>query len=442
MTEAEMGVIGSILIDNDSLSQIYSNLRPDMFGSEFCQDAYKQILALYDRGENINLVSLSQAMENHKWSSEQVSAELKECVLLTPTSVSIKSYAITISKDYKTRTAKELFQRVSLMPCDIENTIAEVLITLEKLQENETLKAKSLKQIVQECKENYFNEHVGEKLLKTGFYKLDDCLGGLEGGDVTVIGARPSVGKSAFVTQVIGQMAKKGYKIGYFNLEMNESQVYERFVSRLSEISLTRVRRAKSFLGGEKESFDKANEEMSNYNVLISTGSKTVGELKVESRHQQFDVIIIDYLQLIKADRKFANRASEVGDISKAVKALAMELHVPIILLSQLNRTSEIRDTKEPTMSELRESGDIEQDASNIILLWNVSEDKKYKGLKVEKQRQGENMKEGLKFDGEHMRFEERMEDFDKFLLHVKNSERNKQEFMDAADTPFDSWGG
>ena len=121
---------------------------------------------------------------------------------------------------------------------------------------------------------------------------------------------------------------------------------------------------------------------------------------------------------------------------------MAMELHVPIILLSQLNRTSEIRDTKEPTMSELRESGDIEQDASNIILLWNVSEDKKYKGLKVEKQRQGENMKEGLKFDGEHMRFEERMEDFDKFLLHVKNSERNKQEFMDAADTPFDSWGG
>ena len=182
---------------------------------------------------------------------------------------------------------------------------------------------------------------------------------------------------------------------------------------------------------------------MANYNVLISTGSKTVGEIRAESRHQQFEVIIIDYLQLIKADRRYSNRASEVGDISKAVKALAMELHIPIVLLSQLNRTSEIRDTKEPTMSELRESGDIEQDASNIILLWNVSEeDKKYKGLKVEKQRQGENMKEGLKFDGEHMRFEERMEDFDKFLLHVKNSERNKQEFMDAADTPFDSWGG
>ena len=153
-------------------------------------------------------------------------------------------------------------------------------------------------------------------------------------------------------------------------------------------------------------------------------------------------MIVIDYLQLIKADRRFNNRASEVGDISKAIKALAMELHVPIIVLSQLNRVSELRETKEPTMAELRESGDVEQDASNIILLWNLDEDGQYKGWKVEKQRQGTHLKEALKFDGDHMRFEERMEDFDKFLLRVKNSERNKQEFMDAADTPFDSWGG
>ena len=84
---------------------------------------------------------------------------------------------------------------------------------------------------------------------------------------------------------------------------MNESQVYERFVSRLAELSLTRVRRAKSFLGGEKEAFNKANEEMSGYDVIISTGSKSIGEIKAESRHQMFDAIVIDYLQLIKSDR-------------------------------------------------------------------------------------------------------------------------------------------
>lgn len=442
MTEAEQGVIGCVLIDNGCLYEVYNKLKPQMFSSEFCQDAFAEMLAMYDRGENINIVSLSQILENHKWSPEMIAEELRDCTLAAPSSVAIKSYADAVARDYKARTAKELFQNVSLKPCDIDETIAEVLTRFEELQQNRERCSKSLKQIVKENKGKYFNDNAARKGIKTGFYKLDDCLGGLESGDVTVIGARPAVGKSALVTQITGQMAKKGYRVGYFNLEMNESQVYERFVARLAELSLVRIRRATSFLGGEKESFNKANEEMSGYNVVVSTGSKTVGEIRAESRHQRFDVIIIDYLQLIKADRRFANRASEVGDISKAIKALAMELHTPIILLSQLNRTSEIRDTKEPTMSELRESGDIEQDASNIILLWNMSENRKYKGLKVEKQRQGENMKEGLEFDGEHMKFIERQESFDKFQSYIKQLERSKSDFLDTDDSPFDSWGG
>ena len=439
MTEAETGVIGCILIDNESLYTVYNVLRPEMFVSEFCQDTYAEMLAMYDRGENINLMSLSQALENHKWSPEMIAQELKECALSAPSSVAIKSYADAVIRDYKARTAKELFQNVSLKPCDIDETIAEVLTRLEELQAGNDVRSKSLKKIVQEYKGNYFNENVGKNLIKTGFYKLDDCLGGLEPGDVTVIGARPGVGKSAIVTQMIGQMAAKGYRIGYFNLEMNESQVYERFVSRLAELSLTRVRRAKSFLGGEKEAFNKANEEMSGYDVIISTGSKSIGEIKAESRHQMFDAIVIDYLQLIKSDRYYGNRASEVGQISKDSKALARDLGVPVIMLSQLNRVSEQRETKEPTMSELRESGDIEQDASNILLMWNLSEkDDSYKGLNVAKQRQGTKLREGLKFDGEHMKLEERQESFEKFLSFVKNVERGT-DFKEVGneDTPF-----
>lgn len=443
MTEAENGVIGCVLIDNGSMYEIYNRLKPQMFSSEFCQDAFAEMLAMYDRGESINVLSLSQILENHKWSPEMIAQELKECTLSAPSSVAIKSYADIVIRDYKARTSKELFQSVSLKPCDIDETIAEVLTRLEELQGGNDVQSKSLKKIVKEYKGNYFNENVGKNLIKTGFYKLDDCLGGLEPGDVTVIGARPGVGKSAIVTQMIGQMAAKGYRIGYFNLEMNESQVYERFVSRLAELSLTRVRRAKSFLGGEKEAFNKANAEMSGYDVIISTGSKSIGEIKAESRHQMFDAIVIDYLQLIKSDRYYENRASEVGQISKDSKALARELKVPVILLSQLNRVSEQKETKEPTMSELRESGDIEQDASNIILLWNLSEDRKYKGLKVEKQRQGESMKEGLKFDGEHMKFEERMEDFDRFLANVKRiGDADGFKSIGENDLPFDSWGG
>lgn len=439
MTEAELGVIGCVLIDNDSLSKIYSKLTPDMFSSEFCQNAYAQILAIYDRGENVNLMSLSQAMENHKFDPEQISTVLRDCLSAAPTSVMIGSYADTIIKEYRSREVASLFHHVSLKPCDIDDTIGTILTRIELLKDNKQTSIKSMKQIVAENKDNYFNDQVGEGGVKTGFYNLDDCLGQLEVGDITVIGARPSVGKSAFVANIIAHMARKHNRVVYFNLEMNESQVYERFVSMLAKLSLTRVRRAKAFLGGEEESFKKANEELSDYDVDISTGSKTVSEIKVLCKNQSYDAIIIDYLQLIKADRKFANRSSEVGDISKSIKALAGELHVPVILLSQLNRVSEMKETKEPTMVDLRESGDIEQDASNIILLWNVSEDRRHKGLKVDKCRQGEPMKEGIDFDGDHMTFIESNEPFEKYLSRIRAQEKSRAEFQDAMDgeAPF-----
>ena len=103
MTEAELGVIGCVLIDNESLSKIYSKLTPDMFSSEFCQNAYAQILAIYDRGENVNLMSLSQAMEKHKFDLEQISAVLRDCLSSAPTSVMIESYADTIPNAHRVR---------------------------------------------------------------------------------------------------------------------------------------------------------------------------------------------------------------------------------------------------------------------------------------------------------------------------------------------------
>ena len=122
-----------------------------------------------------------------------------------------------------------------------------------------------------------------------------------------------------------------------------------------------------------------------------------------------YDIIIIDYMQLLKAETTYrGNRAAEVGEISRAIKNLAMELNIPIIALSQLNRVSEMKDTKEPTMAELREAGNIEQDASVIILLWNLNaDDKTKKGCKVEKNRQGNTGKVVMRFNGDLMKFEE-----------------------------------
>lgn len=437
MTEAEFGVIGCVLIDNDVLNGIWRTLKPEMFSSEFAQDTYKEMLAMYDRNESIDPMSLSMALENHKYAQEQISFLMKSCISETITSTMIKSYVDAVVKEYKSRTVKDMFQRASLKPCDINDTIADLLTRLEHLEEGKEVRLKPLKQVVDENKDNYFKENVGDGGIKTGLAQLDDVFGELERGDVTIVAARPAVGKSALVTQIIGDMAKRGLKIAYFNLEMSDKQVYERFISRLAEIGLTRVRRAKAFLGDEKDKFDHANEEMSDYQVSIATGPMTPRGIKAECRHQNYDVIIIDYLQLLTPDHRCGGRSEEVGEISRAVKRIAGELNAHVIALSQINRTSEGRDTKEPTMAELRESGAIEQDASNIFMLWNLSDDKSYKGAKVEKNRQGITMKEAMEFDGDHMKFVEIDKPFDDVVAEIKKKERGDGFKSYDGDCPF-----
>ena len=437
MTEAEFGVIGCVLIDNDVLNGIWRTLKPEMFSSEFAQDTYKEMLAMYDRNESIDPMSLSMVLESHKYTQEQISGLMKSCIAETITSSMIKSYADAVVKEYKARTVKDMFQRASLKPCDIDDTIGDLLTRLEHLQEGKEVKLRPIKQIAAENKDKYFNESVGEGGIKIGLAQLDDALGELERGDVTVIAARPAVGKSALTTQIIGNMAKRGLKVAYFNLEMNDKQVYERFISRLAEIGLTRIRRAKAFLGDEEEKFNQANEEMSDYQLWVASGTVSPRDIKAECRHQDFDVIVVDYLQLLTPDNQGRGRSEEVGSISRALKVIAGDLKTHVIALSQINRLSESKDTKEPTMAELRESGAIEQDASNIIMLWNMSEDKEVKGAKVEKNRQGVTMREAMEFDGDHMKFVEIEKPFDDVVAEIKKKERGDGFKPYDGDCPF-----
>lgn len=404
---AEKSVIGCLLMDNKELYKVYDILKPDMFHNPVLKEIYREIIKMYDIGQPANLVTITQAVESESYTRQYIGQVLKECALLPLTSAELKSYGNSIVKDYKAETLRKILSQTQVSAAGVEYQIADLIQELESLKRSEKSKSKKLSTIVGDYEDQYFREKKEAKLY-TGFSKLDDITGGLEGGDVIVIGARPGVGKSAFTSQIILEMAKAGKRIGFYNLEMSEKQVYERLLSNQSGIRLNRIRRAIQFLGDEKERFDKANRTLEEMDILVSSGTKSVSEIRNECRHQELDCIIIDYLQLVRADTRYQSRASEVGAISKAIKALAMELNVPIIALSQLNRTSEMRETKEPTMGELREAGDIEQDASIIILLWNLdNEDKTRKGLKVDKNRQGELGKIVYRFDGNEMRFQE-----------------------------------
>ncbi len=408
---AEKTVVGCLLMDNKELHQIYDLLKPDMFQDPVLKEIYREIVKLYDIGQPANLVTITQGVESETYTREYIAQVLRDCSLLPYTSTELKSYAESVVRDYKAETFRNILTRTQVTAAGVEYQIADTIQELEALKRSEKNKSKKLTAIVTEYQDQYFQERKEEKLY-TGFSKLDEITGGLEGGDVIVIGARPGVGKSAFTSQIILEMAKAGKRIGFYNLEMSEKQVYERLLSNQSGIRLNRIRRAIQFLGDEKERFESANQMLGKMDILISSGTKSVSEIRNECRHQELDCIIIDYLQLVRADTRYQSRASEVGAISKAIKALAMELNVPIIALSQLNRTSEMRETKEPTMGELREAGDIEQDASIIILLWNLdNEDKTRKGLKVDKNRQGELEKIVYRFDGNEMRFQETEEE-------------------------------
>lgn len=428
---AEQSVIGSLLMDQECMADICF-LEPQMFKDALLGEIFHEYQRAYDNHLTISLADIEQKVRSDEFSSEVILDRVKTCMSNTVTSAYVVNDANVILNDYKAYKLDKLLNTMKVSPSNLKEQIRALQSELEALQDNREVKSKTLAEITKENKSNYFKDRE-VKPMRIGFYKLDEMLGGLEGGDMIVIGARPAVGKSALVTQITSYLAKQGKRVGFYNLEMQNKQVYERFIVSESGISLTRLRRAKTFLGDEESRFNKANEKLEKAEniVITSTGGKSVSEIRAESKHMDYDIIIIDYLQLLKADLTYrGNRAAEVGEISRAIKNLAMELNIPIIALSQMNRLSEQKDTKEPTMAELREAGNIEQDASVIMLLWNLStDDKTRKGCKIEKNRQGETGKVVLKFNGDLMKFEETNETISQASNRVRYEEETENPF-------------
>lgn len=402
----EKSVVGAILMDPETLGEVYETIRSEMFSNLFYRSIFTELVQAYDMGKRLSLLELSQKIQSESFTQEFIAGKLKE-IILDVNAYEMKSYAHALVSEFKERRVNEILSRVKPAAGYIDSQINTLLQELEALKINDTVKIHTLGDVVDSVQGNYFIEPETAPLY-TGFSKLDDTLGGLEKGDVIVVGARPAVGKSALVTQIALNLSQEGKRVAIYNLEMSDKQVYERMLSSISGIGLTRIRRARNFLGDEREKFDSANEKLKKTSVFIRSGPVSVSQIRNECRHLELDCIVIDYIQLVRSDIRYNNRTSEVGAVSKAIKALAMELRIPIIALSQLNRTSEARENKEPTMGELREAGDIEQDASVILLMWNIVDNKK--GLKVEKNRQGVLFSEVLQFKGDNMQFIETSE--------------------------------
>jgi len=404
---AEKQIIGSLLLNDKAINEISDTLTPDMFYNKILGEAYAICLKSAESKQNYDLVSLCTDVENNIGATDfPVQEIIMECAKSVATSHAIAKHADTVKRCYASRHIQTALFQIQNHP---ESAIEQLAILNERVSGivDPPKPYDSLAAITERNRDKYFIDRE-TKDLQTGISTFDDVLGEFEPGDLIVIGARPAVGKSALAAQIVNNLSHKGAKIGYFNLEMTEKQVFERFVATESGIGMTRIRRALRFMNDEEEKYNNACERlMKKDKIIIPTGSKSVNEIRMITQKEEFDIIVIDYLQLVKTSGKYkGNRFAEVGEISHGLKAIGVDFKIPVIVLTQLNRQSEGKANKEPSMAEIRESGDIEQDASVILLLWNTDEeDRTKKGYKFDKNRQGTLKKGNLTFDGDRMMF-------------------------------------
>ena len=397
MPTDEQQVIGILLNDPKLVSKVKEDLKPEMFIDKNCQIAFTDILNAYLLHEPTNIYKI---IENHK-NEKRFVADMHFCFGEFITSVTLEKTASVIRDRYRKKKLNEAMRKANATG-NIEEAIENLKMEIEGLKVDKEPEVHTLGQLVKMYRDNYFRER---EMILTGFKTLDAKICRLDRGDITVIGARPAVGKSAFSAQLGWNISEQGYKVGFFGLEMADSQIYERFLSMKSGIGMKRIRKGVKFLNDEEERFNKGNEEISKSNLKIITHYNKVDDIRLVTETFGFDVIIVDYLQLVRPNSTYkGNRAAEVAEVSADFKRLAMELNCHVILLSQLNRKTE--EKKRPSMAEMRESGAIEQDASNILVIWNLKTSGE-KGCAIEKCRQGELGEMVLKFDGEYMTFSE-----------------------------------
>ena len=398
--EVEKSIIGCILFDNNTMGSCMG-LRSEMFSSQVLGMIFDKAKEKYSNGEPIDPVTIRQEITESDIQKEYVDEAIASSINSAYLSTNIRDYVKALEKKSRISDLNDFFRKTKITANNLDEVTAKMRYFAEDTEASDD--GITTSEMISRYKDKRFKEG-RDQGISIGYPKVDSILTGIDGGDVCIIAARPGVGKSALTTEISLNIAKTGKRVVMFNLEMSDEQIYDRMVAHESGLELSRVRRATKITDREYELFEQGNEELEKLknNLKVFVDKYTISEMEPYMR--KADVVIIDYAQLIKAESRYkGNRYAEVGETSRRIKMTAKRLNVPIILLAQLNRKSD--ETSEPSMSELRETGDFEQDASQIILLWNLDEDGKRKGVKVDKNRQGKTGKTELAFDGNTMSF-------------------------------------
>ena len=388
--EAEQSVLGAVLIDRDTMTEIADFLKPEDFYRQAHGRIYAVMADLSERKEPIDIVTVAEALER-SGDLEAIGgrAYLGTLSNSTPTAVHAAQYARIVERKAVLRNLIGAAGKIAGIgyedPAEIQEAIdraeAELFAVSGRRMSAGFSKLDTLLHDAYD-RLDYLHAHRGEiSGVRTGFGDLDTLTTGLQKSDLVILAARPSVGKTSFALNIAEHAAvRDGKSVGIFSLEMSKEQLVLRLLSSVSGIDSQRLR------SGFLEELDFARiapamNALSQAPVYIDdTPNMSAMELRTKARRLAaevgLDLVIVDYLQLMQSgsSNKDANRVQEVSEISRGLKALARELKIPVIALSQLSRQPEMRESKEPRLSDLRESGSIEQDADLVMFLYREKE--------------------------------------------------------------------
>ena len=417
--EAEQSVLGALLLDKDAVISVAEFLLVDDFYDERHKDIYEAIIKLFEERSAIDVLTVSEKLKKDKSLKKIGGASyLTDIANKVPTAAHVEHYGKIVKDLAVKRALMKAASRLLDFSTDEGVSSAELLDKAESevfslTQKHLTKAFTSVRDTLAESFDRLDELHKqGEGLrgVSTGFEALDNALAGLQKSNLVILAARPGIGKTSFALGIAQNAAVNNKKnVGFFSLEMSKEELVDRLLVAQADIDAWRLKTGKL----TEEDFTKLSNAMGILAeaplYIDDTPALSILEMRTKARRLQvehgLDLIVVDYLQLARS-RNLENRVQEVSEISQGLKNLARELKVPVIGLSQLSRGVEQRGTRKPQLSDLRESGSIEQDADVVMFLWREEEDNiENIVLDIAKHRNGPLASIPLFFKGDRIKF-------------------------------------
>ncbi|MEI6532201.1 MAG: replicative DNA helicase [Candidatus Roizmanbacteria bacterium] len=424
--DAERSVLGSILLDSSAIHLVSEFLRPEFFYTLQHQYIYESMLRLFEAQQPIDVVTLKNQLQKDGQVKDMGGlAYLSEIINSVPTSANIEHYGQIVKGHYAKRRLIDLSSRLVEKAFDDTGDIKQLLDMAESeifsiSQSNLHRDFIEIKDILGESFERLeqtMKNSSGYRGLPTGFVDLDTKLSGMQDSNLLILAARPGVGKTTFALNIALNVATKyNQAVGFFSLEMSKEELVDRLLVGHADIDAWKLKTGRL----NDDDYKKLTEAMGDLSTapifIDDTPGLSILEMRSKARklkaEKNLKFLVVDYLQLADPGRKFDSRTQEVSFISLGLKNLARELRIPVLALSQLSRMVEQRGTKRPQLSDLRESGSIEQDADVVMFIYAEEESddliessKRMMKLSIQKHRNGAVGDIDMMFRGDRVKF-------------------------------------